>query len=222
MRKLNVLLSMGVRPADELTKDFLFKFERTEANDQESEKQQFEDRSKTIEQKLEIFRNDLRKRVRSAEDKIRDWKEQKTKMLNRPHQIPNFFGLQLLGRSLIKLSETNFQFFIKFYDPDLVIKFRHTRKGGFQKEHSEEKLLAIQEVLNSNGTKIRRKIEHLKDERRESLDHLKYLEIDMNLAYRYVLHYFEKVQDQDLSAGQILFCSCFTKWSSLESKFSFC
>lgn len=224
IRKLNKLMQIGVRPNPNLVKEFSFRFFQ---EDKENKEISEEDKIELIKNKLKKIERDMKKRLKTVKKTIKDWEKRKRKMLAQPWNIRSFFGLQFLGYSLIRLSERNFNFHIKYYDPQVKIDYKRNQRrevgsaqarvSNFTEAQSEYKLQEIKNTLEENMMSLKNNIKHWSENSAPSLDYVKYLEMDLGLAYRYMLYFFKKEQRNLLTAGQIVFCSYFTNWDTLES-----
>ena len=136
-----------------------------------------------------------------------------------PHVLENLVSLQMLGKSLIKLNQNNFQFYVKFFEMDLKVTNVEYLDELNETTKTSDRLKIFSRFFKENRGHVEEVLSRNTVRERQQLKFLKFIELPMKDAYNYVLNKFHK-NKQNYTADQILFCSWNSKWAEVESKWN--
>jgi hypothetical protein len=176
-----------------------------------------EEKDNTENETLENI-EDVESRIKNAAKEILKYDQQKAEYLKEPLKWSNFFVLQMMGKSLIKMNNNNFRHYVKYFESQIDIQ-SGDNIDRITKDKSTNALLELLEKFFADFKNIiQEKITANMIKKRQSQKHIKYVELPIESSYNFILNKFRTTLGEKYTADQILFCSWHTKWPQVESK----
>lgn len=204
---LNQFSELGIIPDDKVINELEF-----------GSKSETKETENPIEKQVKENIKIVNWRIERAIETINSWNQKKTKILDDPLEWKNFFKIQMLGKSLIKMNKNNFRFFVKYFESDLDIQSGENIDDIPKNMSTDERLEYLSRFFNTFKNDITEKISSNIVKDKQSLKFLKYIELPISNAYNYILEKFISTLKEKYSADQIFFCSWHSKWPQVESK----
>lgn len=208
LRQFNSLLNQfterGITPDDKFVKalEFGTQLDKNAANPNE---RQTKDNIREV-----------KERVVKARRHLEQWEKQKRRFLADPYTLENFISLQMMGKSLIKLTPTNFRFYVQFLENELSVGSVDHLDRLDQVTETDQRLEQFLLYFRDNRKEVKETLARNTVHERQQI-FLKFVELEMQHAYNFVLNKFQKASEP-YTADQILFCSWHLKWAEVESR----
>ena len=167
--------------------------------------------------KLTDQREELARRIETAERHIEEWRLFMERLFEDCDEVETFFLALFQGSNLSKLSRSNLVHYLRFFSRDIQLEWADLEGRSDHLGDSRAKINYLKKLLAENRDVIRQNVLARKNKLLLNPNKLNYLHVAENKTHQFLLYLYAKCFDERLECSKLLFASESTHWETIRS-----